>query len=497
MRLLGDMTDRRAALSTGSLCGEALALFIHDPDCRALAVADNGRPVGLIARDAFLARMESQDAETRPLTALLDGHPLTGDAGETVADFVERAMAARSGALLTGFLVTRGGVYEGVCDLARLLPAITMSAGPDALAGLVCAELRAPLADVRAAVDGLSKLRLPANASAYLETIDEAALGARDLIETAALLELAEGGRLQFSPSPMRLHDLTDSLEGRWRRRAEAAGVTFVVAYDGPPDAAALVDPSWLGAVFDALIAQAVAKSGRGVVEASLHAREVDGKIALTARVRDAGRATQAAVGASRRRVAEAPAGVRLKLQLAGQAIAAMGGQLRTTQNRGPGATAAFELRLPPAEAAPARADRPQEDAPRRAHVLVVDDNATNRMVVEALCEMFECSTESVTDGVEAVEAARTGRFDMILMDIKMPRMDGVTATRQIRQLPPPAGRLPIIALTANADAEDVARYLAAGMLCVVEKPIKPDALLSALQDALASAASQLPAAAA
>jgi CheY-like chemotaxis protein len=86
------------------------------------------------------------------------------------------------------------------------------------------------------------------------------------------------------------------------------------------------------------------------------------------------------------------------------------------------------------------------------------------------------------------LEAARVGRFDVILMDIKMPRMDGLAATRAIRKIKGPAGRAPIIALTANADPDDVREYLAAGMVGVVEKPIKPDRLLEALDAALAGA---------
>src|SRR4029077_6130143 len=77
------------------------------------------------------------------------------------------------------------------------------------------------------------------------------------------------------------------------------------------------------------------------------------------------------------------------------------------------------------------------------------------------------------------------GRFDLILMDIKMPKMDGVAATRAIRQLGGLAGAVPIIALTANAEPEDSAEYLAAGMNGVVEKPMKPEHLLAALQHAL------------
>ncbi len=83
------------------------------------------------------------------------------------------------------------------------------------------------------------------------------------------------------------------------------------------------------------------------------------------------------------------------------------------------------------------------------------------------------------------MDAARSGRFDLILMDIKMPRMDGVAATREIRRMAGPAGAVPIIALTANADPEDAAGYLAAGMNGVVEKPMKPDTLLRALQENL------------
>ena len=79
------------------------------------------------------------------------------------------------------------------------------------------------------------------------------------------------------------------------------------------------------------------------------------------------------------------------------------------------------------------------------------------------------------------MEAVKSGRFDLILMDIKMPRMDGVEATRTIRALGGRHATVPIIALTANADPEDAVRYLASGMSSVVEKPIKPEALLAAM----------------
>jgi CheY-like chemotaxis protein len=112
-------------------------------------------------------------------------------------------------------------------------------------------------------------------------------------------------------------------------------------------------------------------------------------------------------------------------------------------------------------------------------------------MVAEALCEMFDCTSEQAVDGLEALAAVQARRFDLILMDIKMPRMDGVAATRAIRALPGTVSRTPIIALTANADPEDVRSYLEAGMNDVVEKPIKAERMLAALQSALDAADAQ------
>ena len=88
----------------------------------------------------------------------------------------------------------------------------------------------------------------------------------------------------------------------------------------------------------------------------------------------------------------------------------------------------------------------------------------------------------------EAVAAVQARRFDLVLMDIKMPVMDGVAAARAIRALPGPEARLPILALTANADERDEADYVAAGMNGVAQKPIQPDALLNAIRLVLAEA---------
>jgi CheY-like chemotaxis protein len=492
MDTLGDTIDRRTALPADSLCEAALAAFIHDLDCRALAIVDGERPIGIVHREAFLARMERPGAANRPILETAEPDPLIVEGDEPVGPFVERMMGQRPAAMLAGFIVCRGGAYQGVCDLALLLPALI---GPRQDVGLIeriCTEVREPVAHALAAADGLRRLRLPEGASQHLETITEAAHTTLSLLDTAAELQRADAGRLEIVAAPRRLQELMDDIAARWSIQAETAAVTLLVSYDGAPDCAAVLDAGRLMQVFDALIGHAMAHSNRGVIEASLQVRPIEAGFALTGRVRDNG-ATYAPhylAGMFHAVSDAAPAGgmgVQLELMLAQRAIAAMSGTLKAKPNPGPGATVAFEIEAPAADGAGAHGAAIEELAPTRsAHILVVDDNATNRMVVEALCEMFDCSTESVVDGIEAVEAARAGRYDVILMDIKMPRMDGVTAAREIRKLAAPAGKVPIIALTANADIDEVAIYLAAGMRCVVEKPIKPERLLEALDGALA-----------
>ena len=121
-----------------------------------------------------------------------------------------------------------------------------------------------------------------------------------------------------------------------------------------------------------------------------------------------------------------------------------------------------------------------------RARALIVDDIAENRLMLGLCCDQFGVFHESVGSGSEAVDAARSGRFDVILMDIFMPGMDGMAATRAIRALPGPGSAAPIIAVTTAAAPGEVLRYLDCGMTDVVSKPINPSRLAHAMSAALA-----------
>jgi len=493
MDTLGQSIDRRPSVPAESLCETALAVFIRDDECHVLAVVEGERPVGVVFREPFLARMEVAGGADRPIREVMDADPLIADEDEAVPAFIARARSTHAAALREGFVITRAGAYAGVSDLLRLTDLLAAPEGDAGLIEKICAEVREPIAHALAAAEGLRRMRLPEGAAGHLATIADAGHATLSLLEVATELQKAAAGRLQIDAEPRRLQELMDDLEARWRDHAESAGVRLLVSYDGQPDCAAVIDHGRLLQVFDAMIGHALAQSGRGVIEASLQARPSEAGVALTARVRDNGALyAPGYLAAMFKGGAETSlsAGIQLGLTLAERTISAMSGRLDVRANTGPGATMSFEFTAEPADRAEVGGAEPHSGGPGRpAHVLVVDDNATNRMVVEALCEMFDCSTESVVDGVEAVEAARAGRFDVILMDIKMPRMDGVTAAREIRKLPAPAGRVPIIALTANADPDEVAEYVAAGMRAVVEKPIKPERLMEALESALAEAA--------
>lgn len=349
----------------------------------------------------------------------------------------------------------------------------------------VTADVRQQMDGMIAMTDQLARQRLTPDGEACVASVAEAAESVRRMLDTALDLKTIALEGLRVEVEPIRLRELMDEIEARWQPRAGAAGVTLLVSYDGDPEAAGMGDRNRLLQIFDGFIGEAVAAQARGAVEAGLFAHCGPDGVRLEGRVRgprDCG--WDAKDAETRIRAIEERLGLEVALgaMLARQVLSSLDGELRKEANAGASETAAFELQLAPI---PETIEEPAEESGRAAHILVVDDNATNRMVAQSLVEMFDCTSESAEDGAEAVEAARTGRFDLILMDIKMPRMDGVAATRAIRAIPGAVGVVPIIALTANADPDDAEAYLAAGMNGVVEKPMKPEHLLAALQQAL------------
>jgi CheY-like chemotaxis protein/HPt (histidine-containing phosphotransfer) domain-containing protein len=121
--------------------------------------------------------------------------------------------------------------------------------------------------------------------------------------------------------------------------------------------------------------------------------------------------------------------------------------------------------------------------------VLVAEDNEVNQKLVQAILEKAGHDVVIVADGREAVRAVRSADYDLVLMDVQMPEMDGLAATREIRGLSGPAGRVPIVALTANALSGQKEEYLSTGMDDYVTKPIVPRTLFRAIARTLRKAA--------
>ena len=118
---------------------------------------------------------------------------------------------------------------------------------------------------------------------------------------------------------------------------------------------------------------------------------------------------------------------------------------------------------------------------PAGCRVLYVDDNASNRALISAMLASLGVDCETADDGRQGVEAARGGRWDLILMDIQMPVMNGVEATRAIRGSAGPESAVPIVALTANTAPQDLETYLQAGMNDCVAKPVELAKLAAAV----------------
>ncbi|HEX6860683.1 MAG TPA: response regulator [Caulobacteraceae bacterium] len=303
----------------------------------------------------------------------------------------------------------------------------------------------------------------------------ESAEDVRRLVEQARDLQRAELGELTFEPRVAKLRDVLAAVEDAWRERAANMGVGFTVSYEGEADQAGEFDPNRLAQLFDVLIGRAFAETRTGAIAVSLRSLRNGERLTLEGCVRDSGRSLSAGQLAhifDQGAEAQASLSTRVGMALANRVVQAMAGVLQAQVNDGGGVSVTFDLMVPAAEI----------EGPRAPHVLIVDDNATNRMVAEALCEMFDCTSEQAKDGVEAIEAVKTRAYDLILMDIRMPRMDGVEATRAIRALAGPVGATPIVAMTANTEKGDVRTYLEAGMNDIVEKPVKPERLSQVLQ---------------
>ena len=514
------LTERVEPVTAAVMASEVFARFEREPDTLVIPVVDGERPLGLIERSDFLMKLAGPLGLSlygaREVSHVMDAEPAVVEAGVRIDAFSDIILKSGPGALMRGFIVTRNGAYRGVGTAVALLRAVNdiqrqqnrdlteqVRAMSDAerrleIAGraqaqfmaLMSNELRTPMNGVLAVAELLRRQPLNNAAHAHVQTIIDSSEALLGTLQDALDLARAEAGELTLNLSPTPLRALMDEVQTQWTSRATQDGVTFMVGYEGDTELAAVLDGPRLKQVFNNLIGNALKFARNGIVEASLKAHVVGEQVRMEARIRDDG------PGLDPTRIDMAFdhtagfEGAGLSLAICRHLIQGMEGRIWAENNPGRGSTFAFDLSAPRAviqQDEPSNVSNLNElHLQTRPHVLIADDNATNRVVAQALCEMFGCTSETVEDGQEALEAVKARPFDLILMDIKMPRMDGVQATQAIRALSGDARNIAIIALTANADPDDARHYLAAGMAAVVEKPIKPERLRMAMNAALA-----------
>ncbi|MDB5458533.1 MAG: response regulator receiver protein [Caulobacteraceae bacterium] len=501
--------------------------FEREPDVLAIAVVDAaGAPVGIIERNTFFLRMAAEYGRAlyahRPIAMLMNDQPLIVEAGVRLMTFTGQVLAERPSELLQGFIVVQDGRYAGIGSALSLLQATNRANRAHALEMTSLADtLRAAQLEAQAALQAKSQflavmsheIRTPLNGvlgvaeilarrlnqeelKPYVQTILASGETLLRLLTDALDLSRADAGQLDVERHPFRAAALLDDVASLWSARANEKALDFTVAYDGDPDLWVLGDAVRLKQVFNNLVGNALKFTDRGAVAVRLRAWREDIYVRLGAEVRDTGpgvdedRLQTIFQPFVQEEAGRAKGGAGLGLSICRELIERMDGRIQAASRPGEGLTVTFEATLfhvpNGAEAGPA----PQAQQPGLGplHVLIADDNATNRLVAETLCAMFGCTSHSVVDGAEAVEAVEAaGAFDLILMDIKMPVMDGLEAVRRIRALHGPVALTPVLALTANADPWDAVDYVAAGMDGVVEKPIKPDALLKAMERAVSA----------
>ncbi len=332
--------------------------------------------------------------------------------------------------------------------------------------------LHGPIQHLVAAAELLDRQRLTPEARTCARAILQCSRMVLSVLEDLRQLEDLRT-ETPAPATPVLLSDVIEEIEALWRLQTAPSAGRLLLSCAAPARLLIRLSAGPVKQLINTLIARGLAASQSGVVEVFIDVEADGDALSVTGLLRHEA-------------IAPAAAPLDSSLPLASAIAASLGGRLTRQPNAGTGETILFNLPSEVASLDDAGSAEDEESLlPARTHILIVDDNATNRTVASALCEMFGCTTQTADDGVEAVEAARASRFDLILMDIKMPRMDGIEATQAIRRLPGRLGSVPIVALTANGDAEATRVYLSCGMDAVVEKPIKPDKLLETLQWAL------------
>ncbi|HLI65969.1 MAG TPA: ATP-binding protein, partial [Caulobacteraceae bacterium] len=364
-------------------------------------------------------------------------------------------------------------------------------------------EIRTPLNGVMGVASALRRSSLGKRQAEMVSVIEDSAESLQVLLADILDLARVEAGRLEITPEPFDLRGTVGNLAELFRAKAEEKGLTLTLKVADDVEPYLMGDKVRIKQIVGNLLSNAVKFTNAGGVSLSVAAaaREDGGRL-VTFAVKDDGIGFDAAAherlfsrfeqadGSITRRFGGAGLGLSISNALA----ALMGGTITAQSEPGQGAT--FVLTMPliaaeaPVEDAAASADGPvsgraDSEAPLR--ILAAEDHEVNRKVLQLMFDGLAVDMTMAVNGREALERFCDERFDLILMDMQMPEMDGLQAIAAIREKERDEGleRTPIIMLTANALPEHAAAGRAAGADAFVTKPISAHALLETIDTTL------------
>ncbi|MDL2356259.1 MAG: ATP-binding protein [Pseudomonadota bacterium] len=372
-------------------------------------------------------------------------------------------------------------------------------------------DIRTPLAGVI----GMLKLGLR-DSAVQGRTQEYLSIGLRngesllDILNDILDFSKIDAGKLTLEHTSFALARLIADAAGILQGQADAKGLRLRVELAADLPQFVVGDPTRIRQILVNLLGNAIKFTERGEVLLAVGAGAPAGAaIPVSFAVRDTGPGIAPEVQARLFQKFEQAdhsttrryGGTGLGLAICKELVGLMGGTIRVDSKIGVGSRFVFDLPMPAGSAPPAQ----QQDAPRQRHsrqlrILCAEDVRTNQIIIGALLEAMGHKVHMVENGVETLSALAGADFDMVLMDGRMPLMDGEQATRTIRAGGPAAApvrnaRIPIIALTANASAPDCQRYLAAGMDGFLSKPVDEQRLYTLIEatiDALLAAGQPL-----
>ncbi len=294
-----------------------------------------------------------------------------------------------------------------------------------------------------------------------------------------------EAGHLELQAEPADIGEVINGVTNILRPQIEAKGLNLDTEIE-PCVGWVRTDPVRLRQILFNLIGNAVKFTSDGGVTVGLKTLGRGDERRLRLEIRDTGIGISAETqGALFTRFHQADAtttrrfgGTGLGLAITRTLVELMGGEVGVHSVEGQGSI--FWVDLPGAQiAAPAPIEGEAGDWLEGLKILVVEDNATNRLIATKMLENLGAAVETAENGALGVAAVKCMAFDLVFMDVQMPVMDGVTAAKAIRGLEAPAGRVPIIAMTANVMAHQLGEYHRAGMNGAVSKPLSPAAIIA------------------